>query len=244
MSKPAARVCATSSARAPSAENQMPSSRPALALQPVEQTQHFAGRVARQKVADQHAGRRAQHVELLLQPAADTRRSEALRSDGRAEQVAIAQQEFAVGPQAVLGAIGDIDELVVFFQPRRQRPADRGELVLLGPFDAYQDQAGHHAFAQFVDQETLYGRRRARQEGGKVRAVLRPRNDDRASQYESKPDADAQARRRVHRASSTIFMTDRSPPASWTSMISMRAWLPSMRTRLMTSFILRSRGTR
>ena len=176
--------------------------RPSLPLQSVDHLQHLAGGVARQEITDQHAGRRGQQVELLLQATANAVRGKPLRVNRRTEQIAIAQQEFAIGAQTVLRAIGHIDEPLVLFQPRRQRLAECRELALFAAFDSDQDQARHHALPQFIDQEALRRRRRTRQERSQVRAVLRTRHDDRAGNDKSQPDADAQARRRNHGTSS------------------------------------------
>ena len=151
--------------------------RPALTLQPVDQLQHLAGRIARQQFANQHAGRRIQQIELSIEPAPDAGRRKALGRDRRAEQIAVAQQELAIGQQALVCAVGYVNELFVFFQARRQRPAQRGELGLFLSFDTNQHQARHHAVTQFVDEEALGRRRRTGQKGGKIGAVLRSRDD-------------------------------------------------------------------
>ena len=95
----------------------------------------------------------------MLQAAPDAGRRESRGRDLGTEQVPIAQQELAVGPQAVLLAVGDKDELFIFPQLRRQPAAQGGKLLRVAPFDARKDEPRYHAFAQFVDQEAL-GRRR------------------------------------------------------------------------------------
>jgi hypothetical protein len=61
-----------------------------LSLQAIQQLQHFARRIARQKISGQHAGRRAQQVDLLLQCVAYAGCGKTLNRNGRTQQVAIA----------------------------------------------------------------------------------------------------------------------------------------------------------
>ena len=60
-------------------------------------------------------------------------------------------------------------------------------------FDADEYEPGHHAIAQLLYQDLLCGRGRPRQEGGQIRAELRPADDEGAGEYESQPGAERPA---------------------------------------------------
>jgi hypothetical protein len=116
-----ARVCATSSARLPSRENQ---TSPYLSGPPSSRNCSSSCRNSpvgsRGNSGPTSARRRTEQVELALQRRAQARDAEELRRDRPAEQIAIAQQEFTVVAQPVARTVGQVGKTRIVLQPGGQ----------------------------------------------------------------------------------------------------------------------------
>ncbi|VWC38049.1 hypothetical protein BUB20358_06769 [Burkholderia ubonensis] len=124
----------------------------------------FAGRVARQQRLREEAGRRAQQVEAVAERLVQALGGEALRRHGRAQQVAMLDDELLVARVVDRLAVVDRRELRIVAQrrghaPRQHRARGGGVAV-----DRDEDQSRHESVAQLVDEHALPGARRARQE--------------------------------------------------------------------------------
>ncbi len=218
---------------------------PRLPFQPLhqlDQLDQLAGRIVGQRTSQQHAGGRGQQLQVLLQARAQPLRRKAPGRNGRAQQIAIAPQEFPVFGEPGVLAVADGGQAVLLAQRRSQPLADPRQCFGRRTLDSDQDETRHHAVAQLLDQQLLRGRRRARQEGGNVGCEGCAGDDCDARRDEDEPGSHRPFRRAAHSASPAIVITERSPCVSMISMVPIRLRLPPMRISLTTFCMSGSTG--
>ena len=202
VSEPARRVCATSSARAPSAEVHTP---PLLCgdgirIERVDDGAHLAGRIAReQRFQQQHL--RAEVSASSESPIAACRPATVKRSARTcgAQQIAVLEEKRAHRARAA--AASPLLTLMKAGSARRQRRERARHLRArggIGAFDGGDDEARRRSLAQLLHQQALRRARRARQKGRQIGGVGRARRDARRRPAPARPTTSAARRAARH----------------------------------------------
>ena len=224
-----------SSARRRSAENQTPSCNVrAAASAPLatgaSPATHPSDRTA--ACARPSAPAETRGAQRIVERGAEALGGEAFCAHAGAHEIAPASQQRLLAGEARELAVGDDRKLRILRQRSSERPARLRQRVRRGSFDRDQDQARRDPFAQLPDEQALRRRRRGRQERREVGGHDEPAGepDGRGADRDG-PDRDRRDGAARHRASGWIVVTERSPPASSTSMRCTRSPAPAKVTR-------------
>ena len=172
--------------------------RPVGAVQLIHQRQQLAGRVTRKEFLEQHAGRGAQHVDGLRDGLAQPLHAEMPVLDGRAEQIAVLEQEDTVLLERLGGPIGHDGKAIAGAHLPGQRLRSCLALLLRAPFQPHQQHARHTAHGDLVHQQLLLLARTLRQKGRHVGSKGAAGDHQHADHQCQQPDPDRPATPETH----------------------------------------------
>ena len=209
-----------------------------------ENGDQFTGRVAGEQRLEHHAGRRGQQVDAVGDGLFQTIGRETFRRDLRTEQVAVLEQEIAVGRLAVAFAVLDRGEFGPLDEPAAQVARQRRPLGDIAAADRDHEQPGNGPFLELIDQHLLFRCRLGRQEKRHVGREPAVPDDGRPGQHGQQPEQEGAAGGRLHRLSiGSMLITERSPSACRYSMLRIWFLLPLTMMRWTMAAIFWSLGS-
>ena len=213
-------------------------------IEAAQQFEHFAGRIARQQGFEHHAKRRGQAVDAVGNALFQAVDRKAFGCHGRAEQIAVAEEEIAVGRLAVALAVLYRDKFGHFAESTAQLARQGGALRLVAAGDGDHQQTRNNALLQLVDQHLLLGARVRGQEEGHVGREAAVPDNGRPGQHGQQPEQESAAGFAHFASSGSMLITARSPSACRYSMLRIWFLLPLTVMRSTRAEIFWSLGSR
>ncbi len=211
--------------------------RPARGLVPLHQHHGLACRVARHHLLHEQARGRGEKRQGFRDGRAQALHGEPRLGDGRAERVAVREEELALAFHAGRAAVGHRREGRVGAQAPREIPGQRRARPRVGALDAGEHDAGKRPVAQLLHEQALLRRRRGGQERREVGDEARLGHQPAGRGENREPDGDAGRARGDHGAIRRISISERSPSGCVISMRRTSAPAPP------TSILSTSRAT-